>query len=119
MIVIPTLVILTISGFLKPHVFDAHNALLGMFAAAAMSGLATDLLKSGVGRLRPDFLARCMVNPKYYNGTIPPGPGGFVDESVCTTTDVQSLLNGRQSFPSGHTSGRLFARECYCGNIDD
>lgn len=104
-LVAPAVIIFSISLFIRPHLFDLHNALLGLFASAAMSGLVTDLLKSSIGRLRPDFLSRCMVDPRYLNGTIPLGPGAYVDESVCLNKSSGALLNGRQSFPSGHTSG--------------
>lgn len=55
-------------------------------AAHLFNAAVTCTLKVLVSRLRPDFLERCM----YVNG-------------VCTG-DKDVVLNGRKSFPSGHTS---------------
>lgn len=55
-----------------------------------------------VGWLRPDFFARCEpVIPE--NITIQYGQD-VTSEYPCTSTDSGVIDDGRQSFPSGHTS---------------
>ena len=73
--------------------------------ALVINGIVTDTLKSMVGRLRPDFLSRCM--PDY--SLAPPGSinnaTGYVAAwaNVCTG-DEHIIIEGRKSFPSGHSS---------------
>ncbi|KAI9216547.1 phosphatidic acid phosphatase type 2/haloperoxidase [Blastocladiella britannica] len=55
------------------------------------SALAAEVLKNVVGRLRPDFLARC-------NAVIDP----FTKLPACTG-DPHTVMLGRQSFPSSHS----------------
>ncbi|KEI40242.1 uncharacterized protein L969DRAFT_86875 [Mixia osmundae IAM 14324] len=54
--------------------------------------LATDFVKSRVGRLRPDFLARCQFD---------------FELNECTG-DVRIVQEGRKSFPSGHSSQAFY-----------
>ncbi len=62
----------------------------------------TQVTKLEVGRLRPDFLARC--------APVPPAAVSIQygqDTSAlypCTSADASAIKDGRQSFPSGHTS---------------
>ena len=70
----------------NPSLHDAHHASLGLAEALALTLVTTVALKRAVGRLRPDFLARCQP-----------------DASGACTGDSDDILEGRQSFPSGHT----------------
>lgn len=67
--------------------------------------LITTILKHFIGRLRPDFIARCIPD---YSGV----PGDYVPPSVQATvcTGVKKIiLEGRKSFPSGHSSISSYA----------
>eukprot|EP00792_Barthelona_sp_PAP020_P012330 TRINITY_DN6953_c0_g1_i1.p1 TRINITY_DN6953_c0_g1~~TRINITY_DN6953_c0_g1_i1.p1 ORF type:complete len:251 (+),score=55.75 TRINITY_DN6953_c0_g1_i1:27-779(+) len=55
------------------------------------------VLKPLAGRLRPDFLARCI--PEAIEG----GTDVF-KPAKCTTQNLKLLKDGRQSFPSGHSA---------------
>ena len=70
-----------------PAWHDVHHATLGLGEALGVTLLLTGLLKVSVGRLRPDFLARCQP-----------------DANLNCTGDPDEVLEGRRSFPSGHTS---------------
>jgi len=65
---------------------DLNQALLGLASSLALALTLVCIVKNGIGRLRPDFLARCRPV-----------------EGSCTG-DIASVLEGRKSFPSGHTS---------------
>jgi hypothetical protein len=60
-----------------------------------------------VGRLRPDFIARCEPSPelikeaeKLYS---------LFTSAICTQQDSKLLRGGMQSFPSGHTSSSIIS----------
>lgn len=77
---------------------NTHVALLALSLSTSLTVFITSLIKNGVGRPRPDFIARC-----------DPGPGigsskGLVDVSICTTQGTMGLDDGFRSFPSGHSS---------------
>jgi diacylglycerol diphosphate phosphatase/phosphatidate phosphatase len=74
-----------------------HASLLGLAASVALASLITDVIKNGVGRPRPDLIARC--KPKH--GT---PQHELVDWHVCTEMDHHVLHDGFRSFPSGHSS---------------
>ena len=59
---------------------------LGLISSVAMAFLFTCIVKCLVGRLRPDFISRC--NPVH---------------GVCTG-DPKIVMEGRKSFPSGHST---------------
>ncbi|KNC99075.1 uncharacterized protein SPPG_06022 [Spizellomyces punctatus DAOM BR117] len=71
---------------------DLHWFMLGLLFSLATTKLFTDFLKNWAGRLRPDFLGRCL-----WNATL----------NACTG-DTETIREGRRSFPSGHTSS-MFA----------
>jgi len=75
-------------GILRGSAVDIHHSLLGLWAARGFNALITETLKNRVGRLRPDFLARC----KWKNSA-----------KACTGK-LDDILDGRRSFPSGHSS---------------
>ena len=62
-----------------------------------LSAFLTDVVKNGVGRPRPDLIARC--KPK--KGT-PQHTLVIID--VCTEKNHHTLHDGWRSFPSGHSS---------------
>jgi membrane-associated phospholipid phosphatase len=62
-----------------------------LLAAACITFLVTEATKYGVGRLRPDFLSRCLADPA-------------IDPLKCTNTNTAEVQDGHLSFPSGHSS---------------
>lgn len=91
-----------------------HVALLGLCTSLLLAAFITDLIKNGVGRPRPDLIARC----KPISGT-PEHQLVFWD--VCTETDHHTLHDGFRSFPSGHSSfswaGLGFLTLFLCGQL--
>lgn len=78
-----------------PSRLEAHAALLGLFASVTSTGAATNLLKIGVGRPRPNFAARCWPDsqPQFDDLGVP----------ICAANAV-GPLEARKSWPSGHAS---------------
>lgn len=83
------------SGTARLH--QLHVGLLGLAISLMLTTFITDLIKNGVGRPRPDLIARC--KPK--EGT---PKHELVSWEVCTETDYHTLHDGFRSFPSGHSS---------------
>ncbi|KAI8614975.1 PAP2 superfamily-domain-containing protein [Chytriomyces sp. MP71] len=63
-------------------------------AALALTTCATHVLKLWVGRLRPDFLARCQ----------PTATSAASHSPYSCAGDPRQVVDGRRSFPSGHAS---------------
>ncbi|CAG59782.1 uncharacterized protein GVI51_H00957 [Nakaseomyces glabratus] len=75
-----------------------YVSMLGLIFAWFSCSLFTNFIKNWIGRLRPDFLARCqprsdLPTDRYYT----------IDE-VCTTENYDVLLDGFRTTPSGHSS---------------
>ncbi|KZT67380.1 PAP2-domain-containing protein [Daedalea quercina L-15889] len=77
-----------ITACLRRSALDLHHGTLALYATRAFSEVATEFLKNRVGRLRPDFLSRCKWDK---------------DLKACAG-DLETVLDGRRSFPSGHSS---------------
>lgn len=71
---------------LRPNGRKLNRAALGLISSLAVTLVLVCIVKNCVGRLRPDFLARC----KPLHG-------------VCTG-NAAIIVEGRKSFPSGHTA---------------
>jgi membrane-associated phospholipid phosphatase len=72
----------------------ARASLLGLWLSLASTFFFVNTVKLSVGRLRPDFLARCA--PVLRAGSAPP--------SYACTGDPRAVTEGRKSFPSGHAA---------------
>ncbi|KAH8110785.1 lipid phosphate phosphatase 1 [Phellopilus nigrolimitatus] len=72
----------------RRSIIDLHHGSLGLWVSRSLSHFITEFLKNRVGRLRPDFLARCKW-------------GEALNQCTGTFNDI---LDGRKSFPSGHSS---------------
>jgi membrane-associated phospholipid phosphatase len=74
-------------------------------SAGVSTAIVTEVLKNLVGRMRPDFLARCIPDadgPVYIDAF-----GATSSENPpCTNEDIaeSKLQDGHKSFPSGHSS---------------
>nr|ACO11174.1 Phosphatidic acid phosphatase type 2 domain-containing protein 1B [Caligus rogercresseyi] len=85
----------------KRDPWDALISLLTFSLILSLNGLIVNIIKLAVGRPRPDFLSRC-----WPNGNIPWAE--FKDNSISQrlscTGDRDTIIEGRKSFPSGHSS---------------
>ncbi|KAH9846127.1 lipid phosphate phosphatase 1 [Lenzites betulinus] len=75
-------------GAIRRSGIDVHHGMLGLYTTGALSSLITEILKNRVGRLRPDFLDRCKWDK----------------ELKACTGKLETVIDGRRSFPSGHSS---------------
>lgn len=91
-------VALLVSTRREKRVGVTYVSLLGLIVAVFLTSVVTDVLKNFFGRLRPDFLARCVPKP----GT--PTDVLVLAKDVCTTTKHGRLLDGFRTTPSGHSS---------------
>ncbi|KAL0237632.1 hypothetical protein PCE1_001026 [Barthelona sp. PCE] len=73
------------------------NLVTSIFAGLVFNTALTNVIKHFAGRLRPDFLARCI-----------PINSGNPLRPKCSNTDTTLVKNGRLSFPSGHSSTAAF-----------
>lgn len=117
-VTVPLLVILW-CHYLRYQCQTQYRALLGRIIVVFGFGLfltvfVTDTLKVAVGRLRPDFIARCQ--PDYALCTTDPAgcmplwqsTVRYISMNICTG-DAHTILEGRKSFPSGHSSVIMFS----------
>ncbi len=90
---------LSLGSQLKSVTWHFYNFIVAFVMVVTVTLILTQLIKTRVGRLRPDFLDRCKPNvPRV--ATLPPT---FYTGSICTG-DADTIDEGRQSFPSGHAS---------------
>ncbi|KZV65173.1 lipid phosphate phosphatase 1 [Peniophora sp. CONT] len=80
--------VFVVFGAVRRSLFEIHQGVLTAFAARALNDAVTDLMKNRVGRLRPDFLARCAWD---------------LIKQECTG-EPRVVKDGHRSFPSGHSS---------------
>uniref|UniRef100_H2ZLP3 Phosphatidic acid phosphatase type 2/haloperoxidase domain-containing protein n=1 Tax=Ciona savignyi TaxID=51511 RepID=H2ZLP3_CIOSA len=91
----PPITILVFSGIRMRN--DVLPALLASTLALTVNGVLTNAVKLSVGRPRPDFFFRC-----FKDGVVPEGqPSTF---NLQCTGDRADIIEGRKSFPSGHSS---------------
>ncbi|GHJ86975.1 hypothetical protein NliqN6_3377 [Naganishia liquefaciens] len=97
---IPLAFVIIIGGLVYKSRWDVHNAVLGLFMGFTVTGVVTQVVKMGVGRPRPDAIARCQP----YEGAHDAAVYGLSNYTICTQENAHILNDGFKSFPSGHSS---------------
>ncbi|KAI0042197.1 lipid phosphate phosphatase 1 [Auriscalpium vulgare] len=90
-VLIALVVPMTASGIVggaRSSVVEIHHGILAAWSGRALNSIITEALKNRVGRLRPDFLARCAWDAA----------------AQACTGNAGDITDGRRSFPSGHSS---------------
>lgn len=70
---------------------DSTQSFLAWTLALSVNALITETVKLAIGRPRPDFFYRCF-------------PDGKMTEELAYSEATKDIIDGRKSFPSGHSS---------------
>ncbi|XP_069107824.1 phospholipid phosphatase 1-like [Argopecten irradians] len=83
-----------------------YSLVLFYILGLAITQSVVSMMKLSAGRLRPNFFAWC--NPEY-NATGCDVGGGYITDFVCTNSNMDDVIDSKQSFPSGHSSSAVYA----------
>ncbi|XP_049885769.1 phospholipid phosphatase 5-like [Pectinophora gossypiella] len=89
-IIIP-LILIGVPLYLTKNYVDLTQSFLAWTLALSINAVITETIKLMTGRPRPDYFYRCF-------------PDGEMTKELVCTGDLKDILEGRKSFPSGHSS---------------
>ncbi|XP_026331909.1 phospholipid phosphatase 5-like [Hyposmocoma kahamanoa] len=89
-IVVP-LMFFTYSAVVSRNYVDCTQCFLAWTLALSINAFITEIIKLAIGRPRPDFFYRCF-------------PDGKMTEKLTCAKVTKDVIDGRKSFPSGHSS---------------
>jgi len=100
-VAIPPVVFLVVDMLFTPRgrrVYLFYISYLGLAVSVTTCDFIVGTMKNWIGRCRPDFLARCIPRKDAVADTL------YYASEVCTTENVDRLLEGFRTTPSGHSS---------------
>lgn len=92
-IFVPCFIMISV-GLVSRSMKGSSCSILGLTMSLLLNGIITNGIKLMVGRPRPDFYERCF----------PDGKQAFEGITPLCTGDSDVIIEGRKSFPSGHSS---------------
>lgn len=75
---------------------------MAFITAINVSFFSKEVLKRFIGKLRPDFLDRCQPDPELL--AAPVQLLQKYNDTICTNPNKQQISDGRNAFPSGHST---------------
>lgn len=85
------LMFFTFAVIVSRNYVDITQSFLAWTLALSINAIITETMKLAIGRPRPDFFYRCF-------------PDGEMTEKLICIKITRDIINGRKSFPSGHSS---------------
>ena len=111
---IPLGLIASVAAFTGAGWLEIRRSIAGLCVSVSLGWAVTNLLKVSIGGYRPDFLYRCW----------PDGNVAWASPGVpaCTPINPRHVIEGRKSFPSGHSSmsfsGLAYAAACATAKLE-
>ncbi len=89
---------------MKDRLWELNCGILGLLLSSGAAFVITGALKNATGKPRPDLIDRCQPRP----GSEDPPVFGLSNSTICSQVNHAILKDGFRSFPSGHSSSKLY-----------
>ncbi|KAF2348006.1 Phosphatidic acid phosphatase type 2/haloperoxidase [Trinorchestia longiramus] len=100
-------IILLLHYLLTQNSLELYNGMMAFSLALALNGVLVNTFKIIIGRPRPDFLQRCFPDGSVKLPSGDPDGSlelGGLDFGTSCTGDPAAVIDGKKSFPSGHSA---------------